>query len=82
MAILHDRHASRIKMGSSTNLGPVGNAMPAVRLSPGGLVQDPGTHESVAVPSPAEPEYEGDRVPAAPDEVVGGCATTTANKGN
>jgi len=80
-------------MDSSTNPGSVGNAMSVVRLSHGGLVQDPGTYESAAVRSPAEPEYEagrglaaceceGDRVPAAPDEEVRGCVTTTANKGN
>ena len=53
-----------IKMGSSTNLVPVGNA---ARLSHGGLSQDPETNASGAVRSPAALEREAGRVRAVPE---------------
>jgi len=61
-----------IKMGSSTNLAPVGNA---ARLSHGGLFQDPETYASGAGRSPAAPEHEADRIPAVSEYEVDRVAT-------
>ena len=57
-----------IKMGSSTNLVPVGNA---ARLAHGGLTQDPEINASGAVRSAAPLEYEAGRVRAVPEYEVG-----------
>ena len=61
-----------IKMGSSTNLAPVGNA---ARLSHGGLFQDPETYASGAGRSPATPAYEAGRVPTVSEYEVDRAAT-------
>jgi hypothetical protein len=60
-----------IKMGSSTNLAPVGNA---ARLSHGGF-QDPKTYASWAGRSPAAPEDQAGRVPAVSEYEVDRAAT-------
>jgi hypothetical protein len=66
-------------MGNSANLGLVGHAMLAARLSRGGVAQDRQTPEDVAVRVPALPEYELSPRAAEP---VRGCASTTANTDN
>ena len=61
-----------IKMGSRTNLAPVGNAAP---LSHGGLIEDPKTCASGAGPSLAAPEFEVGRCPAVSEYEVSRAAT-------
>ena len=61
-----------IKMGSRTNLAPVGNAAP---LSHGGLIEDPKTCASGAGPSLAAPEFEVGRGPAVSEYEVSRAAT-------
>jgi hypothetical protein len=76
-----DRPFSNIRIGNSTNLGLVGHAMFAARLSDGGVAPDRQTPEDVVGRVPALPQYELSPG-AAEDEPVWGCASTTANTDN